>query len=1261
VHVQTASAAESAVVIQVGGDLYLSDAGLTSLWTPTETAPGECPYPGLDAFGPGQAKWFFGRETVTGELLRHLDEMALGGPGGPLLVVAPSGTGKSSLLGAGLLNALAEGRLPAPGSVSWPRLMITPGPHPLQTLRAALATLATVQTVTGDWRFVVVIDQLEEIFTVCESEGERSEFFDEIGTLAADAGPGSALVVLGMRADFYAQATAYRLLRQAMQSRQVVVGAMSATEVRQAIIRPARAVGLTLEAGLTERLLRDLGVDEGGSAGENLGAGGDRTTDGSQGAGGGYEPGRLPLLAHALRATWQHRDGSRLTVAGYEATGGIAGAIARTADDVYARLDEPGQTAARQIFLGLVRVGEATGDGDGTADTRRRVAADSLLERVADPVATRATLDAFTAARLLTSGGHAVEITHEALLRRWPRLRGWIDEDRSGLLVRQDLEDAADTWAREGRDAAGLYGGVRLASAQGWAADPVHSRDLTLAGRDFLAASERRRRRGTRRRNGIIAVLAALSLLLAGLSVFALNQRSAAQTNYQNAEAGLLAAESGQASSDLRPDTAHKFAVEADRLDPSAPQVRSALLSTQVMPITGRLLTNGAPEGTDIARVAFNPAATIIAGTTQDDKVQLWSAATYRLLWAFQFPKIGGTYAQANAVAFSPDGRIMVVAQHGGPWLFDVANPARPVHVGTLRVPPVAGIPDPQVTSLALSRDGTTVAAGISTGTTNSSTGVVLLWNMSTRALAGVIPEDVVAGSLAFTPDGRSLVAGTFDGGIDLWDVARHARTAVLQAGNPSGSNPDAVAVSPDGRTIAFGAHTGTNTYAVKLWSLASRRVTATAKAPGAEGVPSVAFSPHGTQLAASGFDGTVRLWDVRSTRSTPLLLAAFAGHRYPVEDIAFSPDGATLASASDDGTIALWDTRGTTLGGVSNSGDALAFSPDGKTLALSTAVPGHFVVALYSMPARKLAGLLPVSGLAALAFSPGGKTLAVAPTNTPGDAVELWNVATHRMTGQVTTGFTSRINSIAFSPDGTLLAASAVNDTTVQVWSTRRLTRVAAFSDTQQTQYPPQLGGGVFMLAFSPDGRLLAAVGIDAKVRVYGVPGFSLLDVFQPLDSTNSLAFSPDGRELALGNSDGNVYVYSVPATYTHLNGQIAYRGTFAASSKTIFSVQFLSNDSLIAGGVDGDVRFWNVPTGSNFAATTPAQTLATHTGAISVVSYSASLSLLATDSPASARVWETSPARVAANICQNLKAPVRPVVWKEYLPDIPYTPVCS
>src|SRR6185437_2852772 len=423
---------------------------------------------------------------------------------------------------------------------------------------------------------------------------------------------------------------------------------------------------------------------------------------------------------------------NRLTIAGYEATGGIAGAIARTAEDVYARLDEPGQSATRQVFLGLVRVGAATGDGDATADTRRRVAAEPLLSQVTDPAAARTALDAFTAARLLTSGGQAVEITHEALLRRWPRLREWIDEDRAGLLVRQELEDAAATWAREGKDPGGLYGGVRLASAQGWAAAPAHLRELTQTGREFLTASERRRRRGVRRRNGIIAVLAALSLVLAGLSVFALNQRSTAQSNYTKAAAGLLAAEAGQAWSDFRPDTGLKFAVQADRLDPQSTQARSTLLTSQAVPMTGRLVVNGVPQDTNIVGVAYNPAGTLIAGTTQDDKVELWSAATYRLLWSFQFPKIDGSLSQVNGVAFSPKGQTMAVEHVGGPWLFDVSNPAHPVHTGTLKVPALPGIPDPQVVSLAYSPDGTMVAAGIAASTTDSTKGIVLLWNAAT-------------------------------------------------------------------------------------------------------------------------------------------------------------------------------------------------------------------------------------------------------------------------------------------------------------------------------------------------------------------------------------------------------------------------------------------------------------------------------------------------------------------------------------------------
>jgi WD40 repeat protein len=1299
------------VVIQVGGDLYLSDAGLTSLWSPKVAAPGECPYPGLDAFGPGQARWFYGREHITSDLLRHLDEMTLGGAIGPLLVVAPSGAGKSSLLGAGLLNAVAQGRLPAAGSANWPRVLITPGPHPLDTLRAAMATLASAQTVSAghprpahpdhpahpggaaartprEARVVLVIDQLEEIFTVCESEAERSGFLDEIATLAADAGSGSALVVLGMRADFYARATLYPVLRRSMQGRQVVLGAMSSTEVRQAIVRPARAEGFTLEAGLTERLLRDLGVLEaadtrGGRAGAGGGVGGangaDRT-DGPDAVGGAYEAGRLPLLAHALRATWERREGNRLTVAGYEATGGIAGAIARTAEDVYGQLSPPEQAAARQLFLGLVRVGSATGDGDEAADARRRVAAEGLIGGTADPAAASRALEAYTTARLLTSGGQAVEITHEALLRRWPRLRGWIDEDRSGLLVRQELEDDAAKWTREGRDSGGLYQGVRLAAAQAWASVPAHAAALTQAAREFLIAAEHRRRRGTRRRNAIIAVLAALSLVLAGLSVFALNERSTAQgqraqaeANFKVAEAGLLSFASGQASSDFRQDTAQKLAVAGYQLDPSSAQARSALLTIQAVPIAGRLLVDGAPVQGDYTDVAYNPAGTLIAGTTDDDYVALWDAANYKLLWRFQFPKIGGAQAAANAVAFTPDGKTLIVSQHGGPWLFDVANPAHPVHVATLPTPAVPHLSGPpQLTSLAISPNGHLVAGGVVTNSADLTSGEVAVWNVASRSIAGVIPGTGAVDHLAFTPDGRSVVGTTFTGGVLEWNVATGAVVATVQAPSPglASITSDAVAVSPNGALIAFAGHVDNKnssvTATVNLWNVATRQVVTTLNG-GTDGMNSLAFSPDGNQIAAADIGGNVRLWDL-TTPATPGLLGIFAGHRASVQNIAFSPDGTRLASASYDGTIGLWDTQGTTLGGVANGSIATAFSPDGRTLAISTFGHRKDFVALYAMPARRLIGTLPTSGLAALAFSPDGKTLAVASLNT-GGAVQLWNVGSQTMMGTLATGLTSRTNSMAFSPDGTLLAISGIQDTTFQVWSATTLKRVAVVSDRQNTLNAASIGG-VLSLAFSPDGRLLATADQDGFVRIYSVPGYSLAAYFYFASATQitAVAISPNGRELATGTDSGSVTLWTLPASVetAHGTGQIQINAltTFDANTKYISGVQFLSNSTLISGGYDGDVRFWTVPadaqTKSPPTVTQPTQTLGTHEGNIGSFSYSASTGLLATAAPSGTRVWQTEPSVVATDICRTEQSPVRPDLWKDYLPGLPYMPVC-
>ncbi len=542
------------------------------------------------------------------------------------------------------------------------------------------------------------------------------------------------------------------------------------------------------------------------------------------------------------------------------------------------------------------------------------------------------------------------------------------------------------------------------------------------------------------------------------------------------------------------------------------------------------------------------------------------------------------------------------------------------------------------------------------------------LWNVATRSVTGLIANPGVTNWLIFTRDGRTLITGAETGAVVLWNVATRKQVATARAGSTNGSAApeDAAALSPDGKTLAFAAGVGStaNPDVVDLWSMTTHQVTwKVAAASG--GTSALAFSPGGTQLAGSSDDGTVRLWNVRAS-GKPLLLETFAGHRESAVDVAFSPDGGTLASASFDGSIDLWSTQGTLLGGVANSAIAAVFSPDGRTLAISTDTPdgSHAAILLYSMPARKLAAVLPVTGIAALAYSPDGKMLAVAPVNSPGDKVLLWNTATHAVTATITTGLTTRINSIAFSPDGTLLAVAGIQDTKMQVWSVAGLTRVASFDATLNTDYPPALGGGVTMLTFSPDGRLLALVGIDGIVRLYSVPGFSLAGWLQPPIGSTALAFSPSGRELALGNGNGSVFLYRVPATNAALarwdNGD-TYLGSFAASTKEIFTLRFLSSDELVAAGVDQVVRFWTVPSrvpSDGFSATIPAQTLATHDGgAISDVSYSAPLGLLVTTSPSGTRVWQVSPPTIATAICRALQGPgaAVPVVGLHSWPPLP------
>src|SRR5918994_3656119 len=1117
----------------------LEAAGLPDYSLPPADVP--CPYKGLVAFERDDADLFFGREQLVEDLAGRLEDAHF------LAVVGASGSGKSSLVGAGIVPELQR----RDGSLRV--AVFSPGERPLASL-----------TAVGDARLLVV-DQFEEVFTLCRDEDERRAFIDAL-LAAAERG---TRVVIALRADFYGHCAAYPRLAAALEDRQAPVGPMSEDELRRAIERPAERAGLLLEPGLVEGILRDV-----------VG-----------------QPGALPLLSHSLLETWKRRSGRVLTLIGYLQAGGVQGAITKTAETVYCDALSPDQQAlARNIFLRLTELGH------GTEDTRRRVAIAELVPRPEQQNDVNDVLHKLADARLVTIGEGTVEVAHEALIRHWPTLRRWLDEDREGRLLHRRHTQAAQEWDAAGRDPALLYRGTRLAGASDWAA--AHDNELNELEREFLRASregELHEIETTRRRNRRLrillagAVVALLAAAAAGL--VALDQRNTARATALTADAQRLGAE----------------ALTEERLDRAA------------------LLARAGVELEETAKTRSNLLAVLLRSPH----------AAIGLLR-------GAADAPIFAAAVSPDGRVLAIGDEtAAVTTFDMSSRRR---LGEYRIAPIgAGV----VQHVQFSPDGRTLAV-----TGYAPEGLVLdlvearTLELRSRAVLPPFPEtaDFVVAIPRFVSGGRDvLVLQGFPDGPARSVLLRVDGDTGTVEGAPLRVGGAALDILPtrDGRRVFVTSPDDDATLEIEAESL---RIVRRHPVGGVAG----ALSPGGGALAVGSRDGRVRLLDLRSGQVRPFLRRHGAG----VLDMAFTPDGRTLVSSDSDGGVIAWDVgRGQVREELSahrgpvwtlaksfslqqefediSTPRGIAVSPDGETLALTGR--GGTIDFFDTATLQRKRSVQAIRGFAAAAaFSPDGPLLAA---GGEGGQVTMWDARTLAPAGALT-GLSGDVQAVAFSPDGELLAAADVvaGGAGVRVWSVRRRTLIAEAASPGPS------------LAFSPDGRLIALAALDGPTEIRDARTGSLVKRLPAAGFSRSVAFSRDGSMLAVGQFDGDGQLFSTE-TWKPIGRRLE------AHTQRITNVEFTRDGRTLAtSSADGTVLLWDVETQEPIgplpvdpdtflsAALSPdgSQLFAVSTGLRGI--------RLAIDP----RVWKRHACVVAGRELTQRE-------WRDALPGRPYRTVCS
>ncbi|WP_329272757.1 nSTAND1 domain-containing NTPase [Streptomyces sp. NBC_01451] len=1204
---------------------------------PPEADGSAAPYRGLARFEPGDSGFFFGRDQLVADLAELVLDSRF------VAVVGTSGSGKSSLLRAGLIPVLRGGDRPGerPAAIR----ILTPGARPAHTHARALAP---VDGAGDTW---VVVDQFEEVFTLCRDPAERGRFIE---LLLAAVRPDSRLrVVIAVRADFYGRCGEHRELAAALRGAGLLVGPMSVDELREAIVKPAAAEGLVVERALTARIIADVAD----------------------------QPGGLPLMSHALMETWRRRRGGALTVKGYEAVGGVHGAIARTAEECYSRLSAHEAVLARQVMLRLIAPGEGTDDTSRPA-RRAELAAGSATDAAA-------VLDRLAGARLITLDDDTVDLAHEALITAWPRLRDWIERDRDLLRRHRLLTEAATAWNQFDRDTGVLYRGARLtAAAEAFPAPADRGPDpdpLTPLERSFLAASLDARRheqhQATRNSRRLRALTTALTILVAlatvaGLTAWSQNTTSTRQ--HLQAEARRIAAMADSIrSSD--PRTAMRLSTAAYGLA-DLPDSRAALLDSFAQteqdrfdPGQGSASSTG--EGDSAEARLLSRDGRVLTKVTEN-RVERWNTSTGRRTGSFPGP---GHLEYPGVQGISPDGSTLMIWTEGGLRLWDIdagrrvgarigsADDAGDRTAGSFvtgtrvllsRSDPAQNRVRFRVWDTALGRtvfehdlrgessadsvaspDGRLLAIcrrlePVQVWDTVERRRLPVPWAAANRDLCptraselGPAAGDPYEGRLLFTPDSRALaVVGDFpDGsGVRAWDLASGKQRTRIEHSVPRDAGAR-MTFSADGGFVALASGDE-----ILLWRTADPDVPVFRHSPSSTG----SYDLEGTSALRVDLAQRrlryleVRGWE-RRTAVASLALDEALDSAYPVGPVraaTYSPDGRILAAVRRlDGATRFQLLDAATAEVLAdlpnpqmfclpdpNCENHTAFSADGGTFAYGAKPPaGRYArITFYvwdTRARRQIASLVLPSDVEGVGLSPDGKTLLASRPQASG-TIELWDVRSRTRT-RVLRG----VRDVpVVRPDGRLLATSGggyVELPSGRVTHRNASDPLSAVVFSSDGRYLAVGGrGGVTVWDGGARRRLANLPAVpDGSAQPSGSDGDGLGDALDGEQFVTTVAFSPDSRYLAVGTAGGTLQIWQTEAP--HLQAMM-----FPSLGGRVQSVAF---------SPDG---------GTLYAASTHRRS----------------------------RSYDLGLGHVAATVCERAGGGLSRADWKSYLPDVPYRDVC-